>query len=175
MKNRKWMISVLAGILAVAMILGLVGMLAPVLAVPAGAAQSSSSIKAEIDKLEDQKEEAEKKKNQLQAQVNDHMSEVEKILAEKNLLEQEMTLLHEQIDAINQQVSAYSELIADKQEELDEAQKRLSELQVQNKTRIRAIEKKGKLSYWSVIFRASSFVELLDRLVRSILADISRE
>lgn len=176
MKNRKLIVSILAGILVLAMVLGMVGVLAPIFVVPAGAAQSSSSIKAEIDKLEGQKKEAEKKKNELQSQVNAHMSKVEKLLAEKNLLEQEMTLLHEQISAINQQISAYSELIADKQEELDEAQKKLSELQAQNRTRIRAMEKKGKLSYWSVIFRANSFVEMLDQLkmVREI-ADADRE
>ena len=163
MKKRKLMISILAGILVAALILGLVGMLAPVMTVPAQA-QTSSSIKSEINDLEAKKKEAEEKRNSLQLQVDEHMSEVQQLMAEKDLIDQEITLIYEQMDAINQQITAYSSLIADKQEELDIAEENLAQLQALNKERIRAMEKNGKLSYWAVIFRANNFVDLLDRL-----------
>ena len=68
------------------------------------------------------------------------------------------------MDNVNKQIATYSLLIADKQEELDNAQKRLDELNEQNKERIRAMEEEGELSYWSVLFKANSFSDLLDRL-----------
>jgi murein DD-endopeptidase MepM/ murein hydrolase activator NlpD len=92
------------------------------------------------------------------------MSEMEKLVAEKNAIDQEIGMMHQQIMIINDQITVYGMLIADKQEELDEARARLAELRRQNKERIRAMEEEGSLSYWSVLFKASSFADLLDRL-----------
>ena len=55
-------------------------------------------------------------------------------------------------------------MIADKQDDLDAAQERMEELNTKNKERIRAMEEDGSISYWSVLFKANSFSDLLDRL-----------
>jgi murein DD-endopeptidase MepM/ murein hydrolase activator NlpD len=68
------------------------------------------------------------------------------------------------VENLNQQITAYTSLIADKQGELDDAQVRLDELNKKNKERIRAMEENGNLSYWSVLFKANSFSDLLDRM-----------
>ena len=99
-------------------------------------------------------------KGQYQANEN----EIEDMVNRKNSIDQQIALLHAQIDNINQQIAAYALLIADKQDELDEAQFRLDELNEKNKERIRAMEEDGNISYWSIIFKASSFSDLLDRL-----------
>ena len=67
-------------------------------------------------------------------------------------------------------------LIADKQEELTAAEQKLAELSEKNKERIRAMEEDGGLSYWSVLFKANSFSDLLDRLnmIEEIAASDSR-
>lgn len=73
-------------------------------------------------------------------------------------------MLHEQTNNLNEQIATYSLLIADKQAELDEAEAHLKELNEKNKERIRAMEEDGSLSYWSVLFKANDFADLLDRL-----------
>ena len=163
MKNRKLIVSILAAILVLALVFGFIASIVPAMVVPAYA-KSSSEIQAEINELKQQKAEANEKLNGLQAELDANMSEIEAMVAQKNLIDQEIALLYEQVELINLEISAYNELIADKQAELDAAKARLAELQVQNKERIRAMEKNGKLSYWSVIFKANNFSDLLDRL-----------
>ena len=75
-----------------------------------------------------------------------------------------MNSIHSRPNGNNKQITAYGLLIADKQDELDEARLRYTELNEKNKERIRAMEENGKLSYWSVLFEANSFADLLDRL-----------
>ena len=83
---------------------------------------------------------------------------------QKNNIDQQISLLMTQITNINDQITAYGLLIADKQDELDAAQARLDDLNEKNKERIRSMEEDGKLSYWSVLFKATSFSDLLDRI-----------
>lgn len=160
MKKKK-LISILAGILVAALVLGLLGGVLPVLV---SAASSSDEIKEEIKELEEKRSEIEEQIAELEGQLSENMGEMEAIVAQKNIIDQEVFLLHEQVNTINSQITAYSALIADKQEELDAAQAHLIQLQQQNRERIRAMEKSAGLSYWSVIFKASNFIDLLDRL-----------
>ncbi len=154
------MISILAGILVTAMVLGLLGGIFPV----AASAKNSAEIKSEINELEDKKAQIDAQIKDLQGQVDENMGEMEKLVAEKNVIDQEVFLLYEQVNTINEQITAYSALIADKQDELDQNEAHLAQLQEQHKERIRAMEKNGSLSYWSVIFKANNFIDLLDRL-----------
>ena len=160
MKKRKLWISVMAGLLAAVMLLTLVAGLIPTRA----SAASSSEIKQQINDLKSQKKEIEAQMEDIQSQFEENEDEIVNIVNEKNLIDQEITLLYEQIDNINEQLSAYALLIADKQDELDDAQERMDELNAKNKDRIRAMEEDGSVSYWSVLFKASSFADLLDRL-----------
>ena len=159
-KKNKWVVSFLAAVLAIAMIFGLLAMIAP----PAEAAKGSTEIKTELDELEQRKQEAQEKLESLQLEIDAHATEFEKIMAEKALVDQEVALLSQQVDLINQQITVCNALIADRQAELEAAESNLAALQEKNKERLRAMEKNGKLSYWSVIFKASSFTDLLDRL-----------
>ena len=160
MKNRKLWVSILAGLMALIMILSLI---LGVLPTHADAA-SSGAIKEQLDELEEQKEKIEEQIQNLRDQLADNLDEMEKIVAQKDLIDQEISLLHQQIATTNEQISAYGVLIADKQEELTEAENKLAALQEKNKERIRAMEEDGTLSYWSVLFEANSFSDLLDRL-----------
>ena len=159
MKNKRLIISLLAGLLALVMVLSLiVGIL------PQAKAASSSEIKEQIGNLENEQENMQSQLDDLKAQQKENLTEVKDIVAQKSLIEQQVGLLYAQIDNINEQIAAYALLIADKQEDLNKAEKRLAELNAKYKDRIRAMEEDGSLSYWSVLFKASSFSDLLDRL-----------
>lgn len=160
--KKKLLTQILALILAAVLLLGLVSMALPLLA--DAAEKSSSEIQKEIDALEDEKDDIQAQIKELQGQLDDNMESMEEVVAQKNLIDQEIFLLYEQTVNINAQITHYGSLIADKQAELDAAQTRLSQLQEQNKSRIRAMEKSSSSSYWSVIFNADNFLDMLDRL-----------
>ena len=150
----------MSGVMAAVMLLSLILSLIPT---KAGAA-SSSEIKKQIAALKEEKKEIDAQLKEVKSQLKENTNEIKGIVAQKDAIDQEVQLLHQQIFNINQQVATYALLIADKQDELDEASTRLEELQQKNKERIRAMEEEGELSYWSVIFKADSFSDLLDRL-----------
>lgn len=160
MKNRKLWISVLAGIMAVIMILGLVIGVLPGLV----NAESISELQQQVDKLKADKAKIDAQIEELEGQLSDNLDSMMDVVNQKNTIDQEIFALHTQVENLNEQIATYGLLIADKQEELDEAQEHLDDLSVQNKERIRAMEEDGSLSYWSVLFKANDFADLLDRM-----------
>ena len=152
-----------------ALVLAALLLLGSVLPMPAMADDNeerltSSEIQEQLDRMEEQRKENEAEIAELESQIQDNLTEMEAIVAQKNVIDQEIFLLHKQVDTINEMISAYNVLIADKQAELNKAQQRLETLNQQNKERIRTMEEDGALSYWSVLFKANSFADLLDRL-----------
>ena len=160
MKNRKKLVSILAGVMAAVLVLTLVLSLLPTRAYAA----SSSEIRKQITGLQEQRTEMKSKMKELESQYQENKDEISNIVAKKNLIDQEMTLLHAQVDNINEQITAYGVLVADKQDELDAAQEKYDTLNEEYKTRIRTMEEEGTLSYWEVLFKANSFSDLLDRM-----------
>ena len=157
--NRKKLVSIFAGVMAAIMLLSLLFSI-----IPAVSAASSAELKKELNDLKADRKEIQKEIDNLEGQIDENMTEIQKIIAKKNIIEEELGLLYQQVDNINKQITAYGQLIADKQDELDAARARYTELNAKNKERIRAMEENGKLSYWSVLFEANSFSDLLDRL-----------
>ncbi|MBR4291452.1 MAG: peptidoglycan DD-metalloendopeptidase family protein [Oscillospiraceae bacterium] len=160
MKNRKRLVSVLAGVMAAIMLLSLILSLIPTRV----SAASSSEIKKQIAQLKEDKKELESQMKDVQKQTEENEDEIANMVNQKDAIDQEIFLMYEQIENINQQLSAYALLIADKQDELDVAQAHLTALSEKNKERIRAMEEDGEITYWSVLFKASDFSDLLDRL-----------
>ena len=133
-------------------------------ALPVSAEPDEDQIRSELEKLEEEKARIDAALGDLKAQSGENMSQIEKLVAEKAVVDQEIALLHDKMTNINDQIAVYSHMIAEKQRELEAAQAQLESLQLQYRDRIRAIEKTGRLTYWSVIFQASSFSDFLDRL-----------
>ena len=156
MKKLKLGTAVISGILVLAILFGM-------LPAPAEAA-SSSEIKKQLEALEDREEELQAQIDELRGQYEATEDEIQGMVDQKDIIDQEIALLNEQYDIINEQITSYSLLIADKQDELDDAQARLADLNQKNKERIQTMEEEGSLSYWSIIFEANSFSDLLDRL-----------
>ncbi len=172
MKNRKKIVSVVAGVMALVMLLTLILGLLPTSA----SAASSSEIRKQINALKAEKEEISKQITLVQEQYEENEDEIADIIARKNVIDQEIQLLSTQITNIHEQIASYNLLIADKQDELDNAQLRYENMNQENKDRIRAMEEEGELSYWEVLFKANSFSDLLDRLnmVEEIAASDNR-
>ena len=161
MKNKKLWVSILAGLLAALMVFGII---AGALPSYVSAAKSSAEIQQEINQMKEQLKNNKSEVAKLEGQLSANMGKMEDIVANKNLIDQQIFLLHEQVQNLNKQITAYSALIADKQAELDQATANWKALSDKHKERIRAMEEDGKLSYWSVLFKANSFSDFLDRL-----------
>lgn len=160
MKNRKKVVSILAGIMAAIMLLTLVMSLLPTTA----RAASSGEIRKQINQLKKEKQEIQNKIKEVQDQYKENENEIADIIARKSVIDQEIQLLSTQITNINEQISSFNLLIADKQDELDNAETRYQQMNEENKVRVRTMEEEGGLSYWEVLFKANSFSDLLDRL-----------
>ncbi len=172
MKNRKRLVSILAGIMAAIMLLTLLMSIIPTRA----SAASSSEIRKQINSLQQDRKDIKTQMADLKEQYEANSEEIADIIARKNIVDQEIGLLHQEVININEQISAYNVLIADSQEELDRAEDRFEQLNEDCKTRIRAMEEEGTVSYWSVLFKANDFSDLLDRLnmVEEIAASDTR-
>ena len=172
MDKRKLRVSLLTGILALALVLGLAAGFMPATA----QAVTSTELKNQLDNLKKQKSAIEAEISNLKNQIKENGTEIERMVSEKNVIDQEIFYLYRQIDNTNNQIATYSLMIADKQEELTAAEAKYDKLLQENKERIQAMEEEGEVSYWSVLFQANSFADLLDRvnMVREIAASDRR-
>ena len=134
-------------------------------------AASSSEIRDQINEMEKENDALQDKidglkddLNALKKQQQNNRNDIKLLIKEKEIIDQQIGLLFTQIVNMNEQIAAYNVMLADKQEELDEAEARLEKLNALYKERIRAMEEDGSISYWSVLFEANSFSDLLDRL-----------
>lgn len=169
MNNSKKLVTLIAGIMAAIMLLSL---LLSLLVTTANAQASSSEIEEQIKQLEQEYDRQQKELEKLENQLAENNKQIKNMVSRKDGIDQQIVILSEQIVTINQIVSAYNLQIADKQDELDAAQEKLALLQDAYKDRIRAMEEQGDVSYWSVIFQANSFSDLLDRL--NMIAEIAQ-
>ncbi len=158
-KKRIW-VSVVAGVLALVMILGLVFSILPVRA----AAKSSSDLKGDLAALEKRAAAIKEEQRQLEKEQAANTAETRDTVDRKRDVDQQIKLLAEEIDNTNAQIQSYNLLISTKQTELDEAQTRQEDLNEKYLLRLRTMEESGEVQYWSVIFKAKSFSDLLDRI-----------
>lgn len=126
--------------------------------------QSSAEIKQEIDKMEQEQAALEESLKELEKLQSANRESMEEMVAQKGVLDQQVSVLNTQINNINERIAAQTLLIANKQIELEQSRTNLALMRQQYKKRIRAMEEGGTVSYWAVLFEASSFSDLLDRI-----------
>lgn len=159
MKNRKKLVSILAGIMAAIMILSFI-----LSVIPSASAASSSEIQKQINAMKQTRAELRQRMEEIESNIETNDNEILEMVSQKNVIDQEIGILYAEIVNINEQISAYNLLIADQQEQLEEAEANYDTLSELYKDRIRAMEEEGEVSYWAVLFKANSFSDLLDRL-----------
>ncbi len=125
---------------------------------------SVQALQQQIHSLKEEAAALKEEQAQLEGKLTENLGQTEELLTQKHIIDQQITLLYGQIRNAEAQITARNGLIADRQEELDGAQASLEQMRQASKTRIRAMEEAGRLTYWSVIFEASSFTDLLDRM-----------
>ena len=134
-------------------------------------AATSSEIRNQIDSLEEEGAQLASQMAELEESLAQNTTQLAEIVKQKGVIDQQIVVLNEQIQNTNDQVVAYGILIADKQEELIRAEQRLTKLREESKNRIREMEERGEMSYWSVLFEANTFSDFLDRV--SIIQELN--
>ena len=125
---------------------------------------ASAVTQADIDALKgDAKGLAQEKKN-IQAQIDKLSSDISTTMERKRLLDGQIGLTEQEIGNKEAEIATYEDLIAQTAAELADAEAREEAQYELFCKRVRAMEEQGKVEYWSVLFRASSFSDLLGRL-----------
>lgn len=155
---RRVFVTVLALIMALALVLPLFSGLFGAHGVTQG------ELKDQISGLKGDADEAAKRKKDLQAQIDAIKNDKERALEKKNLLVSQLNELDAQIANTQSQIDLYDQLIAQQEVALQEAQDREAYAYQRFCQRARSMEEAGTVSYWSVLFSAKDFADLLDRL-----------
>ena len=156
---------VLVGILAV--ILALVIVL-PIVSTFVGSAGAVTQ--AEIDALKSDQAASQQRQQELKNQLADIKNDQAQARQRRQILTEQLELINAEIANIDSQIAYYDAAITQKEAERVEAvakEEAQYELFCQ---RVRAMEEDGNISYWSIIFNAESFSDMLDRL--TIINDV---
>ena len=119
---------------------------------------------ADIDALKNESNDLSAEKKELQAKLESLAADKSTAMERKTLLDQQIANTSAQISNVEEQIQQYAALISQKEEELIQAQEDEAAQYDLFCDRVRAMEKRGEVSYWSVLFRADSFTDLLSRL-----------
>ena len=157
---KKICIAVISLMLCVLMVGGL---LTSALMTMASAA-SSSEIQKTLNDLKNQAQEIADQGAALQQEIDANQSDTQTTIEKKSEIDRQIHQTEAEIQNTNAQIQQYSLLIAEKQSELEDALARQAEMNETYKARIRAMEENGTISYWSVLFKATSFSDLLSRI-----------
>ena len=119
---------------------------------------------ADIDKLKNNASDLSQQKKELQSKISALSDDIANNMKKKELLDSEISVLSSEISNVESQISTYAELITKTEAELLDAQEREAAQYELFCKRVRAMEERGTISYWSVLFKADSFTDLLSRL-----------
>ena len=126
---------------------------------PAGAVTQ-----ADIDALKSDAGGLAKQKKELKEKINALSDDISNNLKKKELLDSQISILSSEISNVEAQISTYASLITQTEAELLDAQQREEAQYELFCRRVRDMEERGTVSYWSVLFKATSFTDLLGRL-----------
>lgn len=133
--------------------------LTPTLTLPVEAVKQS-----DIDALKEDANDLASQRKKLQERINALKSDKSKAIQQKELLDEQVDNTQAEINNVQRQIDTYTALIAQTEDELAEAERQEEAQYELFCARVRAMEERGDISYWAVLFRAESFTDMLSRL-----------
>ncbi len=119
---------------------------------------------ADIDEAQKRADELANKQAELKKQLSAISSQKTDAMKKKNIIDQQVSTANAEINQVQKQINQYNALITQTQEELTQAEEEEAKQTAIFNKRIRAMEERGTISYWSVLFHSVSFPELLSSL-----------
>ena len=128
--------------------------------------------KEEIDAMKARQQELQSQMDGIQSQLSQLEQKQNSAVEQSLLYQQQMGLLTQQIAETQNIIADYETQIADTQAQLEEAKQQEADYYALFCTRVRDMEERNTVSYWSILFDATSFSDLLDRM--TLIRDIAR-
>ena len=126
--------------------------------------QAGAVTQSEIDALKKQQQASQAKQQELKEQLAEVKEDQAAAQQKRQILVQQLDAINSEIDNINAQIAWYDGEISKKEEERRQAEAREAEQYELFCERVRAMEEEGSVSYWSILFNANSFSDLMDRI-----------
>ena len=155
MEPRRVVVGLLAAVLALLM-------LVPIFSMIVG--NAGAVTQGEIDALKKQQQASQAKQQQLKDQLAEVKEDQAAAQQQRQILTQQLNAINAEIANIDAQIAWYDGEISKKEAERVEAEAREAEQYELFCQRVRAMEEEGSVSYWSILFNADSFSDLLDRI-----------
>ena len=128
------------------------------------ARQVRAAAQSEIDALKAEQAESQVRQEELKEQLADVKEDQAAAQQKRQLLQQQLEAINAELDSINAQISYYDGEIARKEAERREAEAKEQAQYERFCERVCAMEEEGTVSYWSILFNAENFSDMLDRL-----------
>ena len=157
---RRILMAVLACVMVVLLLLPILTM-----AMPAARAVTEDELRQQIEALKGSASDVESKKEELQSQLEEIQGQKDKAMQEKQLRDQELAYIDQQMANTESMIAYYDQLIEQETANLAEAQAKEEAQYDLFCQRVRAMEEGGTVSYWAILFNASSFSDMLDKMV----------
>lgn len=142
----------------------LILILCVLLLIGTAAAKSSSQLRKELEALEADADVLREQGAQLEEELRSNETETKSVVDRKYDIDRQVQQTEKEMENRNLQIRQYGLLIAEKQRELEQAEENHRAQYDRYRARLRTMEEQGDVSYWSVLFRAKSFSDLLDRI-----------
>ena len=153
-KRRRLIMAVLAIVLVILLIAPLLASVLPAKAVT----------QQEINELQDKADELAARQREITEKLNAISDEQNAILAKQALLDERINTTYEEIEIYNAEIVALDSQIAYQENELAKREEEEADQKVLFRRRVRAMEESGSISYFSILFDAASFSDLLSRI-----------
>ena len=134
------------------------------LSVNVAPAMAAKVTQADIDALKGNAASLDKKQKEIQGKLNSLKNDKAAAVQKKTLLDDQIANTNAKISNTEAQISDYNALISQAETELADAQQREEAQYELFCKRVREMEERGTISYWSVLFKANSFSDLLGSL-----------
>ena len=138
-------------------------LLLPLIATVMTASRAEAATQGEIDGLKDEAADITAERKELEKQLEAIKNDKTQALKQKEILDSQVQSLEKEIANVDAQITYYDNAIAQKEVEIAEAQKKEEAQYELFCERVRAMEEGGDVSYWSILFNAADFSDLLDR------------
>ncbi|MDO4813389.1 MAG: peptidoglycan DD-metalloendopeptidase family protein [Eubacteriales bacterium] len=125
---------------------------------------ASAVTQAEIDALKGENDALAAQKAELEKELKSLQTEKSSALAQKTNIDKQIGVLQSQISVAERQIREYETLIAQTEQEIRENEAQEAAQYELFCTRVRAMEERGTISYWSVLFHSASFSDLLSAM-----------